>query len=300
MFPDWLILAWVTVVGACVGSFLNVVVARLPAGESIVHPRSRCPHCKTQIAWYDNLPLLSFLILRARCRVCSATIAPRYPLVELLMALLSAALFVRFGLSWQLLIWWPLVGALLAITFLDIDHWWVPDVITFPAMAWVIAGAFLPGGLTPLEAAIGLVPAGLLWLGGFLFERVTGREGMGLGDVKLMCVIGMAVGVMDALSVLLLASIQGAVIGIAVTLSGGHKGVESDAQSDAEPAVKPDDPGDTPAAPSDPDDDDWVPPPGAFPFGPFLVLATLELILLPEYFASLLTRLSGLLIGLLG
>lgn len=315
MYPDWLILAWVTIVGACIGSFLNVVIARLPAEESIVHPRSRCPRCKAPIAWYDNLPLLSFLILRGHCRACGTTIAPRYPLVELLMALLSAALWVRFGLSWQLLIWWPLVAALLAITFLDIDHWWVPDVITFPAMLWAMGGAFLPGGLTPVHALVGLIPAGLLWLGGFLFERFTGREGMGLGDVKLMAVIGLGLGVMDALSVLLLASVQGAVIGIVVTIRGGHKGVETETEDEPEGT----DPADgdarrvdgkeidndnetgadgTPGASGDDDDDDWVPPPGAFPFGPFLVLGTLEILLLPGHFAGLLTRLTELLMGM--
>ncbi|HET6343729.1 MAG TPA: prepilin peptidase, partial [Myxococcota bacterium] len=139
MLPAWLepLLFFYTIaLGACIGSFLNVVIARLPEGLSVVKPRSRCPKCGKEIAWYDNIPLVSYAMLRGRCRGCGVTIPLRYPLVEALTAGVFGAFYVRFGPSWDLAVWLPLSAALLAITFLDIDHWWVPDVITYPTMLY--------------------------------------------------------------------------------------------------------------------------------------------------------------------
>lgn len=285
-------------IGATIGSFLNVVIARLPEEESIVRPRSRCPKCKRQIAWYDNIPLLSWLILRARCRHCGESIAARYPLVELLMAMLTVAFWLRFGASWELLLWIPLGGALLAIVFLDIDHWWVPDVITLPAIAVVAAASFIPGGISPQHAGLGLIPAASLLLIGWTFQRVTGREGMGLGDVKLLALIGLAVGPVDALAVLLLASVQGSIVGLVVVLTGGHQGVGASANNDAPEAEPEPEARTTGTAGTDEsvvEEDDWEPHPRAFPFGPFLVLGTLEVILLPHIFGELPQRITGVL-----
>ncbi|MBI3179247.1 MAG: prepilin peptidase [Deltaproteobacteria bacterium] len=273
------------VLGACLGSFANVVIARLPDGISVVSPRSRCPSCLTTIAWYDNIPLMSFLVLRARCRHCGARIRLRYFLVELLAASLCAALWMRFGWSWQLVMWVPLCLALLIIVFLDIDHWWVPDVITLPAMVFAFAASFLPGGLSWVAALLGAAPAGLMWVVAWLFERATGREGMGLGDMKLLAVIGLGLGAVDALSVLLLAAVQGSLIGGLVVLAGGHRGVAT-----AAPAPES-------AAPTDPEA--WVPPRRAIPFGPFLVLGAYEVVLVPGTFAGLPQRISGWLLGLM-
>jgi len=307
-------LTYVGLVGAVVGSFLNVVIARLPAGESLVRPRSRCPHCHTTIRWYDNIPVVSWLVLRARCRHCGAPISARYPLVELLMAALALAVYARLGPTWLLLEWLPLVAAMLAVTFLDIDHWWVPDVITFPAMAWALAGALLPGGIGLASALWGLAPALFLWGFAWLFERVMKREGMGLGDVKLLAVIGLAVGPLAAVVVLLLASLQGSVVGLVVILTGGHNragdGARPSAGSgptardtqEATPEVSATSPADTPEvsatspASQGDEDDDWIPHPRAIPFGPFLVLATYEVLLLPEVFVDkplALMRLAG-------
>jgi leader peptidase (prepilin peptidase)/N-methyltransferase len=290
-------------VGATIGSFLNVVITRLPEEESIVRPRSRCPRCKHPIAWYDNIPLLSWLILRARCRHCGESISARYPLVELLMAMLTVAVWLRFGVSWELLLWIPLTGALLAIVFLDIDHWWVPDVITLPAIAVVAATAFIPGGITPLEAGVGLIPAASILLIGWIFQLVTGREGMGLGDVKLLALIGLAVGPIDGLAVLLLASVQGSLIGLVVVVTGGHKGVDA-SESEGETDVDTGGGAETEFATADngsePDEDNWVPHPRAFPFGPFLVLGALEVVLLPHLFSDLPRRITNLLIGWVG
>ncbi len=277
--PQGFMLAACFLLGACLGSFANVVIARLPDGISIVTPRSRCPGCLHPIAWYDNIPLASFLVLRARCRHCQARIRVRYFLVELLAAGLTAALWLRFGWSWELLLWVPLAVALLIIIFLDIDHWWVPDVITLPAGVLAFAAAFLPGGLTWTDSLLGVAPAALLWLTAWLFERVTGREGMGLGDVKLLAVVGLSLGTRDALSVLLLAALQGSLVGGLVVLAGGHRGAD-------------------PAASTQPQDAEaWVPHRRAIPFGPFLVLGTYEVVLAPGVFSDLPQRVSQWLVG---
>lgn len=290
-------LTYVGVVGAVVGSFLNVVIARLPAGESLMRPRSRCPRCQAMIHWYDNVPVVSWLVLRARCRACGAPISVRYPLVELLMAALALAVYARLGPSWQLLLWLPLAAALLAIIFLDIDHYWVPDVITFPAMAWALGGALLPDGIGLSTALYGLAPALFLWAFAWAFERVMKREGMGLGDIKLLAVIGLAVGPLSALVVLLLASLQGSVVGLLVLATGGHRRVDDDPPLIAEPRVDDDtQPAPSHDEPSTADDDDWTPHPRAIPFGPFLVLATYQVLLLPEIFLDqplALMRLAG-------
>lgn len=260
-----LALVYAALLGAAVGSFLNVVIARLPSGLSLVRPRSRCPKCESAIAWYDNVPLVSWLVLAGKCRACRAPISPRYPLVEALTAVLFVAVWLRFGWSWELALWLPLTAMLLAITFLDIDHFWVPDVITLPAGVLALAYAFVPGGLPPMVALLGLLPAGLLWATAWVFEKLLKREGMGLGDVKLLAVLGLAVGLADALTLLFLAAAQGAIIGGIVVALGGHRRVE----------------------PAPEHDDGWQPHPRAIPFGPFLVLGALEVVLVPDLFATL-------------
>lgn len=285
-----LLLPYWFAVGACIGSFLNVVIFRLPAGLSIVTPRSHCPRCKHPIAWYDNLPLLSWLILRARCRHCGARIAVRYFLVELLMAGLTAALWMRFSWSWDFAVWLPLFAALLAIAFLDIDEWWVPDVITYPAAAWAFAASFIPGGLRPQEALLGLGPAVLALAVAWGFQKIARKEGLGFGDIKLLGVLGLAVGLVPGLAVLILAALQGAVVGLVVVLTGGHRPSTPNAAPSDPPATEPRD-NEAPAAAEPPhDDEEWTPPPHAFPFGPFLVLAAFEVVLLPQLFANLPTR----------
>ncbi|MBN1962880.1 MAG: prepilin peptidase [Deltaproteobacteria bacterium] len=245
-----------------VGSFLNVVIARLPAGESIVSPRSHCPKCRSQIAWYDNIPVLSWLILRGRCRSCKATISPRYPLIELLACALMTALFLRLGVTWQFAFWAPLSMVFLAIVFLDIDHYWIPDLLSIPAMIWALLGAFLPDRIGIIAALIGLLPALALFLIAKIFSAMMHREGMGLGDVKLLAVIGLALGVFPTILVVLFASLQGTIIGLIIIALGGHK-------------------------PKEPAADGWTPHARAIPFGPFLILAALEILLLPEYFLQL-------------
>ena len=292
MEPDALatvLLIYVIGVGACIGSFLNVVIARLPEGQSVVRPGSKCPQCDSSIAWYDNIPVLSYLILMAKCRGCRAPISFRYPLIETLTAALFGALWVRFGLSWEFFLWMPLTTAFVAITFIDIDHWIIPDVIVFPMMIWVGVAVCLPTFITPDFALLGLLPAGLIFLVGWSFEKITGKEGLGFGDVKLLALIGLAVGPLVALNVLLLSSFQGAIIGILLRIfTPGHEAQKEKEDSEAQ---------DTEESKFD---DDWVPPAHAIPFGPFLVLATLQCVLLPHIFGNVAEDISQLLMGGLG
>jgi leader peptidase (prepilin peptidase) / N-methyltransferase len=236
---------WAGLAGAAVGSFLNVVIARVPAGESIVRPRSRCPRCRAEIAWYDNVPVISWLLLRGRCRRCRAPIALRYPLVELLVA--AALVFVAL---------------LVALAFIDLDTWLLPHALTWPLIATGLLAAALGLGPAPsvasaaLGAAIGFGTFGLVaWLG----EKLLKREALGWGDVWLLAGLGAWLGVGALLPVILIASITGSVVGIALILLGrGQPGPEPDAKpSGSEP------------------DDAWVPPKNAVPFGPFLVLGAL-------------------------
>src|SRR5512132_1490747 len=130
MIPPPVALAFCVLVGLCIGSFLNVVIARLPSGRNVAYPGSACPHCGAAIAWYDNLPVLSYLLLRARCRACRAVISWRYPMVEIVCAGLFAAAYLRFGLSLQLAAALVLLAALIAITGIDFDHQIIPDVLS--------------------------------------------------------------------------------------------------------------------------------------------------------------------------
>ncbi len=200
--------------GAVVGSFLNVCILRLPLDESVVSPGSRCPHCRCPIPWYLNIPLLSYLVLLGRCRRCGERISPVYPTVELITALLAVFLCMRFGLSWLFLAWFIFVASLIVISFIDLAHRIIPDVISLPGIPLGFVFSFFREDLSPLDSGLGLIlGAGLLlavsW-GYFLFTR---REGMGLGDVKLLAMIGAFLGWEGVLFVLLAASVIGAIIG---------------------------------------------------------------------------------------
>jgi leader peptidase (prepilin peptidase)/N-methyltransferase len=215
------------VLGAIIGSFLNVVILRLPEeGESIVYPASRCPSCRVPIPWYDNIPLLSFLLLRGHCRSCRAGISWQYPLVELAMALLSAALFLRFDLSFALLRGLFFTAALLAVSVIDLRLQIIPDRISLPG---IVAG-FLCSLVTPEpgwhSSAIGLlVGGGSLYLIAWGYHALTGRDGMGGGDIKLLAMIGAFLGWQSLLFVLFASSLTGSLVGLACMWRQGRGGL---------------------------------------------------------------------------
>ena len=203
--------------GLVIGSFLNVCIHRLPSSQSIVHPRSRCPQCGHLIRVYDNIPVLSYLILRGRCRDCGARISLRYPVVELLSGAFAAMALARFGLGWQALLMYALIAAFLVITFIDLDHRIIPDVITLPGIPIGLAASFGPGMISPLESLVGILAGGgSLFLVAWGYQLVTQREGMGGGDIKLLAMIGAFIGWKGVLLTIFIASLTGTLAGMAL------------------------------------------------------------------------------------
>ena len=205
----------VMIFGTFLGSFLNVCIYRIPRHESIVWPSSRCPACAAHIAPYDNVPLVSFAVLRGRCRSCQARISLRYPLVEMANGLGYVFILARFGLGWPAAIYAALFSALLVITFIDLDHQIVPDVITLPGipLGLLCAATVLPVGL--LNSVLGLLlGGGLLWVLAWASPYLFGKEGMGGGDIKLLAMIGAFLGWRPTLLTLMVAALVGSVVGI--------------------------------------------------------------------------------------
>ncbi len=228
------------VIGAIIGSFLNVVIHRLPREESVVFPNSRCPSCSTVIAFYDNVPVLSYLLLRGRCRNCKASISPRYPAVEILTGLLYVAILWRDGLTAVLPFDLVFISAVVALVFIDAEHMILPNRITYPGMIFaLLARLTLPylSGLAAFDdlpslahglfdgwpiwaaslsgAALGaLIGGGSLWLMGWTWEKLRGVEAMGLGDVKMMFMVGGYLGWRLTILTIFLGVLSGSLIGI--------------------------------------------------------------------------------------
>ncbi len=211
--------------GLVVGSFLNVVAHRLPRDESIAFPGSRCPNCGKPIAAYDNIPVLSWILLAGRCRVCRAPIAVRYPMLELANAILWILVF-RSAPCWgDFLTGAFLCSAGLALLAIDADFQILPDAITLPGIVVGLALSFFSLRRTPLQAALGAaLGAGGLYLLALLYEKIAGQEGMGLGDVKMLGMIGALLGPIGVLATILAASVSGSIIGVALMLARGRDG----------------------------------------------------------------------------
>lgn len=207
---------FVFIFGAAIGSFLNVCIYRIPAEASIVKPASRCPFCGHPIRFYDNIPIVSFLILRAKCRDCGAKISWRYPLVELITGMMALLLFGKFGPTLVFLVFFIFTAVLIVITFIDLDHQIIPDILSLPGIPVFFLAAVFIVKLSWLEALIGLlIGGGVLLAIAYGYELITKREGMGGGDIKLLAMIGGFLGWKSLIFVLLFSSLTGAVVGIA-------------------------------------------------------------------------------------
>lgn len=235
----------VGLLGLFIGSFLNVVVYRLPkmlemqwaaechqlnhpqdappvaAKFNLMVPRSRCPQCGHQIRWYENIPLVSYLVLKGRCSACQTPISKRYPLVEVFTGVLFAYCAWRWGWSWQTAVWCTFCAALIALTFIDWDTTLLPDDITLP-LVWlglIVAALRVNPEVSLVNSVWGAVAGYLsLWIVYWLFKWVTGKEGMGYGDFKLFAALGAWFGWQALVPMILLASVIGAVVGIAMKL----------------------------------------------------------------------------------
>jgi leader peptidase (prepilin peptidase) / N-methyltransferase len=314
-----LYVCWLFALGLCVGSFLNVVIARLPNDESIVRPRSKCPRCSSAIAWYDNIPVISWLLLRGRCRHCKAPISIRYPLIELVTAGLFLAAYSRFEWGWDLVPALVLITLLVPITVIDAEHWIIPHELSVPGMA---LGPLLaiPGGWEKVSGALLGVAIGfgafraMEFLGWVVFKR----EALGAGDKFLFALIGGFLSGKALLGVILFASVQGSIFGIARMLITGRAGPKV-AQEVPEEQVEAQEekrtmtwaflrPGVSlprrllaiPYAlllqpiPDDPIDEageevDWVPGKSNLPFGPWLAAGAVEVLIFGELLSEQVT-----------
>lgn len=221
---DGMMVAGALAMGGIVGSFLNVCASRLPNRASLWMPGSACPICARPIRWHDNVPLLSFLVLRGRCRDCQAPIAWRYPIVELGTALLFAVAYVRVGLQWELALALVFLSALMVITIIDLEHQLIPDRVTLPVIVAGFLGSAATGRPAWLESLLGiLVGGGIIYAIIQGSRLVFGVEGMGGGDITLAAMLGAFLGWKLLLLSLFLAVLVGAAVALAL-LATGRKG----------------------------------------------------------------------------
>jgi leader peptidase (prepilin peptidase) / N-methyltransferase len=215
-FPPGFAQVAIVAIGLCIGSFLNVCIYRLPIGGSVVHPPSRCPGCGQSLRWWDNIPVLSYALLRGRCRTCRLPISLRYPIVEALTAAIFLAHWYVFGLSPLLPVRLLFASGLIALFAIDLEHQILPNVITLPGIAaGFVFSLFLPPG--PLLSAAGIaLGGGLLWGIAELWFRLRKVEAMGFGDVKMLAMIGAFLGVKLVLVTFVLSSMIGGLVGAAL------------------------------------------------------------------------------------
>ena len=238
-------------IGAIIGSFLNVVIHRLPREQSIVLPSSKCPHCRVAIKPYDNVPVISYLVLRGRCRSCGAPISPRYPAVEALTGLVFAAITWHEGLSFALGFDLALAASIIALVFIDAEHMILPNAITYPGILFSLIARTVvpylagPGHFDDLPQLVNLLPhwpiwsvsllgavigslagGGFLWSMGFAWEKLRGVEAMGFGDVKMMLMVGAFLGWRLTLLTILIGALTGSIGGIAVMYRRGKRNLQ--------------------------------------------------------------------------
>ena len=217
--PEYFVWAYAALLGAAVGSFLNVCIYRLPEGLSVVSPRSRCPVCEQEIQWRDNVPVLGWLLLRGRCRGCGTRISPQYPLVELTTALLWLAAAMRHGASWQALSTALFFTLLLGIAMTDARAYTIPDEFSLGGLAAGLLLSLAPGGITPLQSALGAALGfGLLWVVAVMGEWVFKREAMGGGDIKMMAMVGAFLGPAGVPLTLFLGALLGTLVFLPISM----------------------------------------------------------------------------------
>jgi leader peptidase (prepilin peptidase) / N-methyltransferase len=214
-----LILSAAFTFGACIGSFLNVCICRLPESQSIVAPGSKCPGCNTPIRFYDNIPIISYIFLKGKCRKCKESISVRYPLVELLTGLVAITTTIKFGMGIESLIYFIFIAALIVTTFIDIDHKIIPDSISLPGIPIGVLSSFAIASLPFKDSLLGvLIGGGILFLIAWSYQFFTGKEGMGGGDIKLLAMIGAFTGWQGVFFTIFVSSVTGTIVGVTLML----------------------------------------------------------------------------------
>jgi leader peptidase (prepilin peptidase)/N-methyltransferase len=252
--PEFLAYIFVFLFGAIIGSFLNVVIHRVPLEESVVFPNSACPKCQNPIKSYDNIPIFSWLILGGKCRNCKNPISARYPAVELLTALMFVLVYWQIGFVWYLPVCLVFVAAMISLVFIDSEHMILPDVITYPLLffAIIVRVVFpiiyqteffpdtkifplnvidpsIPTWLVSLFGAFlgGLIGGGSLWLVGEIWKRLRGVEAMGFGDVKMMFGVGALLGWQLTFLTIFLGALTGSIIGVFLMAKDRENGLQA-------------------------------------------------------------------------
>ncbi len=202
--------------GMLIGSFLNVVILRLPQKRaSIVFPGSHCPQCKTPLSWYENIPVFSYVVQRGKCRHCKISISWQYPIVEIITALLAGALILKFGLTISFLGYFVFAAALVVIIFIDIQHQIIPDVISLPGIVLGFLFSFVNPQISWTSSLLGiLLGGGVLYLVALCYFLLRKIEGMGGGDIKLLAMLGAFLGWQSLLFIIFFSSFTGSIIGI--------------------------------------------------------------------------------------
>lgn len=219
MTPSSLHALFALVFGLLVGSFLNVCICRMPKEESIISPPSHCPQCSYRIRWYDNIPLVSYLLLRGKCRGCGTHISLQYPLVEFLNGILALFLFLKFGPTPAFAALFLFSSALVVITFIDIEHQIIPDEISLPGIVIGFLLSFFlkePGWIDSLFGI--LLGGGSLLLVAYGYQKLTGKDGMGGGDIKLLAMMGAFLGWKAVPFIIFSSSMIGSVVGVSIML----------------------------------------------------------------------------------
>ncbi|MGD8834148.1 MAG: prepilin peptidase [Desulfobacteraceae bacterium] len=213
---------YLLLLGMCIGSFLNVCIYRIPNGSSIVRPPSSCPVCNASIKWFDNIPVVSYILLRGRCRGCKTRISIRYPIVEMLTGLFAVITWMEFGLSLSALIYFFFITILLVITFIDIDHRIIPDIISLPCIPLGFALSFVLPSITWIDSLLGIaLGGGSLLAIAWGYQLFRGKEGMGGGDIKLLAMIGAFLGWKGVLFTIMASSFTGTAVGIIMMIRAG-------------------------------------------------------------------------------
>lgn len=213
MILDWLLVLFLF--GLLWGSFANVVIYRWPKRQDVIKTRSRCPQCKKNIKFYDNIPVLSWIFLLGKCRFCSQAISLRYPFVELLMGALFALLFYKFGFSWYLLELLFLCFGLVVVSFIDWEHMVIPDIFSLTGIVLGLVGGALNPEREFFDSLLGvLLGGGIFWITAYLYYLLKKHEGIGGGDIKLLAWIGAVLGWKAILPIIFLSSLLGSVVGL--------------------------------------------------------------------------------------